>query len=89
MDLKTVSTLMGHSSINVTVDIYGHMLKDADRDAIERLDAAFGSKTVAEGGEDTGAADEANPQVPDVIGRRWEIRTPDQRIKSPLLYRLS
>jgi hypothetical protein len=24
-----------------------------------------------------------------VFGRTWEIRTPDQRIKSPLLYRLS
>jgi integrase len=42
VDLKTVSTLMGHSSINVTVDIYGHMLRGSDRDAINRLELALG-----------------------------------------------
>ena len=51
VDLKTVSTLMGHSSISVTVDIYGHMLKGSNRDAIHRLDIALGSKTVAEADE--------------------------------------
>jgi integrase len=38
---EAVSTLMGHSSINVTVDIYGHMLQGTDRDAIERLERAI------------------------------------------------
>jgi hypothetical protein len=47
VDLKTVSTLMGHSSISVTVDIYGHMLKDSNRDAVARLEHALGCKTVA------------------------------------------
>src|SRR5687767_5465198 len=47
VDLKTVSTLMGHSSISVTVDIYGHMLKDSNRDAVARLEQALGCKMVA------------------------------------------
>ncbi len=47
VDLKTVSTLMGHSSIMVTVDIYGHMLQGSARDAISRLETSIGSKMVA------------------------------------------
>jgi hypothetical protein len=35
---------MGRSSITISPDIYGHMLKDADRDAIDRLEIALGSK---------------------------------------------
>ena len=38
---------MGHSSITVTVDIYGHMLKDSNRDAVARLEQALGCKMVA------------------------------------------
>lgn len=78
VDLKTVMTLMGHSSITVTVDIYGHMLKGASRDAIDRLEQALGCKMVA---TDEIADDDA-PQVLEITGRRCEIRTRDQRIKS-------
>ncbi len=78
VDLKTVSTLMGHSSINVTVDVYGHKLQGSDRDAIERLERAIGSRMVASATEDESEA----PQVLEDIGRRCEIRTRDQRIKS-------
>jgi integrase len=42
---------MGHSSINVTVDIYGHLVPGGNRQAVNRLDdsALSGSdgKTVA------------------------------------------
>jgi hypothetical protein len=31
---------MGHSSIKVTVDIYGHLLPGANRAAVNRLDDA-------------------------------------------------
>ena len=85
VNLKTVSTLMGHSSINVTVDVYGHMLQGSDRDAIERLERAIGSRMVATATEE----ESEEPQVLEDIGRRCEIRTRDQRIKSPLLYQLS
>ena len=72
---------MGHSSINVTVDIYGHMLKGASRDAIDRLEVALGSKLVAE----EEAVDYEVPQVIGLTGGSGWIRTNDQGIMSPLL----
>jgi len=44
---------MGHSSINVTFDIYGHLMKDSNQEAATRLgDAIFGdgSETAAKAG---------------------------------------
>ncbi len=46
---KRIQSLMGHSTIRVTMDDYGHLIHDPDNEATERL-AAFvlgGSKTVA------------------------------------------
>ena len=37
-DLKTVSELLGHSSIKITADIYTHIVKDQKRKAVSRLD---------------------------------------------------
>lgn len=36
--MKVVSELMGHTTIQITVDLYGHLLPNARRDAIARLD---------------------------------------------------
>ena len=33
---------MGHSSIQVTVDVYGHLIPGANRQAVDRLDDATG-----------------------------------------------
>jgi integrase len=40
---KRVQTVMGHSSINMTFDLYGHLFenKTADREAMERVEAAI------------------------------------------------
>jgi integrase len=35
-----VKEQMGHSSIQVTVDIYGHLIPGANRSAVDRLDDA-------------------------------------------------
>jgi hypothetical protein len=35
-----VKEQMGHSSIDVTVDIYGHLVPGGNRQAIDRLDDA-------------------------------------------------
>ncbi len=35
-----VKEQMGHSSIQVTVDIYGHLIPGANRQAVDRLDDA-------------------------------------------------
>ena len=37
---KYIQVQMGHSSINVTMDTYGHLMKAVNRDAAERLDKA-------------------------------------------------
>jgi integrase len=39
--LKTVSDILGHSSIQVTSDIYGHTLPDRKRDVTEQLGRMF------------------------------------------------
>ncbi len=47
---KRMQALMGHSSIKVTMDVYGHLMKDADNQAAEQIaDLIFGSKMVATG----------------------------------------
>lgn len=40
VDIKTVSTLLGHSSAKTTLDFYAHSMLDNQRNAVERL-AAF------------------------------------------------
>jgi integrase len=34
-----VKEQMGHSSISITVDVYGHMIPTGNRDAVNALDA--------------------------------------------------
>lgn len=54
---KYIQTQMGHSSIKITFDTYGHLLKTVNRDAEHRFGNAIfeedGSKTVA--GNEKGA----------------------------------
>ena len=42
---------MGHSTIRVTMDVYGHIMQNTDNEATEKLAAIVfgGSKTVATG----------------------------------------
>jgi len=47
-DLNYVKRQLGHHSITITVDTYGHVLKD-DRTAVDGLDNPSGSKMVANG----------------------------------------
>jgi len=43
VDIKTVSSWLGHSSTKLTLDTYGHLMgTDADRAAIRKVNAAFG-----------------------------------------------
>lgn len=51
-NIKYIQKQMGHSSIKTTLDTYGHLVKDVNKDAASRLGNAIfeqdGSKTVAE-----------------------------------------
>ena len=47
---KYIQSQLGHSSINVTMDTYGHLMKATNQDAAKKLDATiFGSDLVASG----------------------------------------
>jgi integrase len=43
--LTYVKEQMGHSSINVTVDIYGHLVPGGNRQAVDKLDDVAPAET--------------------------------------------
>jgi integrase len=43
-NLKYISEQLGHSSIKVTVDIYGHLIPGGNRQAVDRLDVVLDGK---------------------------------------------
>jgi integrase len=49
MDVLTISRRIGHASVKVTLDTYGHLIHGADDRAAQIMDAEFGSKMVASG----------------------------------------
>ena len=38
VDIKTVSTILGHASIQITLNTYVHLLEKADHNAVAKLD---------------------------------------------------
>ena len=88
--LAYVKEQMGHSSIQVTVDIYGHLIPGGNIQWIDRLD----SQTSAQQ-----SATPAQPAIEPSSKRYLQVvmksgagegnRTPDLRFTKPLLYRLS
>ena len=60
---KYVSDQLGHSSVQVTFDIYGHLFPTARQDAARKFQQAMligSKKLVAEGDSEGGTGDEAN-----------------------------
>jgi integrase len=49
--LKYIQEQLGHSSIQITMDIYGHLIPGANRGAVDRLDDATGCNPDATGHE--------------------------------------
>ena len=35
---RAIADILGHSSISITMDVYGHLLSDTQRDAVKVLD---------------------------------------------------
>jgi hypothetical protein len=96
-----VKEQMGHSSIQVTVDIYGHLIPGADVSFVDRLDEAPEAKKRNENLE-TSAQESASPaqvtpneetvipwQVIDLIGGgAWTLTTDLRIMRSSIAERL-
>src|SRR5579864_492220 len=89
-----VKEQMGHSSIQVTVDIYGHLIPGANVSFVDRLDVDGKSGEKAEEGQQQNAtqaqlpskAETAIPsELADLIGGGGWTRTNDLRIMRPSL----
>jgi integrase len=48
VNAKALSTFMGHSSIKVTFDLYGHLMPGAEAEAAARLDTFLGAHPAPE-----------------------------------------
>ena len=76
---KTIQTRLGHSSIQVTMDRYGHLMEGLDARTADRLDE------LAEGWGGPGAAQtddedtDTLPQNPLTRGKKWQSRPDSNR----------
>ena len=52
--LKVVSEILGHSSIAITCDVYGHVSPDVSRDAVRTLGDVLADSGRANGGQNGG-----------------------------------
>jgi site-specific recombinase XerC len=84
--LTYVKEQMGHSSIQVTVDTYGHLIPGADVNWVDRLDAKADPQQIATNPQqypEVPAAD--SPELIDKIGGGGWTRTNDLGIMRPSL----
>ncbi len=81
--LKYVQDQLGHSSIKMTCDTYGHLVPGGNRQAVDRLDD--GNKMETFWNKDSRSV----PQLIEKAGATRRIRTADLLITNQLLYRLS
>jgi integrase len=54
VDILTVSRRLGHASPTITLNTYGHLIRGTDERAAQIMEAAFGSKMVADSGKNPG-----------------------------------
>ena len=85
-NLTYIKEQLGHSSIQVTVDLYGHLIPGMHRGAIDALAEATGRNP---GATTTGEASERDAELVDLNGGPCRGRTCGPLIKSQLLYQLS
>jgi integrase len=83
--LAYVKDQMGHSSIQVTVDTYGHLIPGADIAWVNRLDVKMKPQQNATPAQLDMSETEVPPEVVDLIGGPTRIRTWNQQIMSLLL----
>ena len=84
--LAYVKEQLGHSSIQVTVDTYGHLIPGGNIGWVDALDAkTTPHESASQTQPDTDDISPDMPQVVEAIGGPTWIRTRDRRIMSPLL----
>jgi integrase len=86
--LAYVRDQMGHASIQVTVDIYGHLVPGGNRAAVDRLDSDTSRRIPDASGEPQQLA-VGNDKFFGINGEPGGNRTPNPQIKSLLLCQLS
>jgi integrase len=85
--LNYVKEQMGHASIQVTVDTYGHLIPGVGERYVDRLDAKTSQQQSATQAQPAPEPQEAESlQVVEMIGSGGEDRTPDLGIMRPSLY---
>jgi hypothetical protein len=88
--LAYVKEQMGHSSIQITVDTYGHLIPGADINWIDSLDRKTSQQQNATPAQPE--AEDTTPEALEVVegdGERGRNRTYNLLIKSQLLCQLS
>jgi len=81
-----VKEQMGHSSIQITVDVYGHLIPGANLNLVDRLDTETGSQQSATQAQPGAGAEEASlAQVIEKAGGGGWTRTNDLGIMRPSL----
>ncbi len=93
VDIAVVSKQLGHSTISLTVDTYSHLLDGVGRQAAERAMAlvprASRDQPVTNWGPETTLRLRPEDEGAGQVGAPPGTRTPNPRIKSPLLCQLS
>ncbi len=91
--LAYVKEQLGHSSIQVTVDIYGHLLPGANIAWVDQLDMGTSPRQSATEPQPISTPEKCGTNqsaealdVSRLGGRRGGTRTPDPRIRNPMLY---
>ena len=82
--LPYVKEQMGHSSIQVTVDTYGHLIPGANVSFVDKLDTAT-HKSAHNPHTANRVIPQISPQVIDLVGGGGWTRTSDLRIMRPSL----
>ncbi len=85
--LAYVKEQMGHSSIQITVDTYGHLIPGANIAWVDRLDSKSSQQQSATGQQQAArASDPKDPQISEKIWLPPRDSNPDMLIQSQLSY---
>lgn len=87
---KYIQDLMGHSGIQVTMDVYGHLFPNGNREWVGKLDEeGWDAKPATQPQVASAPLEQRADKSLNLFGGGDPDRTGDPRLMSPLLYQLS